>query len=122
LDAIDGFVQIIRENTPTIFDVSVEEAIDGAAEVPLDLPIVTSRSHEVSASQPVPPADPLGEVNSEKAHDYTFAGTANSLWKIFIEGERINRGVEAWSKTGIALRPYVSDILDWLHRFTSSGS
>jgi hypothetical protein len=122
LDAIEGFVEIVRENTPTIFDVSVEEAVDGAAESPPTVPVANNQTIAANTAQSIPPADPLGEVDSGKAHDYTFAGAANSLWKIFLEGERINRGVEAWTKAGIAFRPYVSDILDWLHRFTSSGN
>jgi Leucine-rich repeat (LRR) protein len=43
LDAIDGFVEVIKKNTPAVFDPSVEEAIDGAAEPPLDTPTVRDK-------------------------------------------------------------------------------
>ncbi|MCK1717282.1 hypothetical protein [Bradyrhizobium sp. 141] len=122
LDAIEGFVQVVRESTPDVFDTSVDDAIDGAAEPPVEAPSEKHGTSPLSQNQVVPPPDPLGEVNPDKAHDYTFAGTANSLWKVFVEGERINRGIEGWGKAGTALRPYVTEILDWLHRFTSAGN
>jgi hypothetical protein len=72
-------------------------------------------------NQPLPPKDPLGDVDQNKAWDFTFAGAANNLWKAFREGEKINKALDGWQKAGADLGPYISTILDWLHRFMSSG-
>ncbi len=121
LDAVAGVVQGVRDNTPTVFAPSVQEAIEGSAE-----PASTSPPNEGGrglASEgdlPLPPRDPLGEVDSQKAGDFTFAGTANGLWKAFIEGNKIHKAAEAWQKTGDALRPHINEILIWLQRFLNT--
>lgn len=121
LDAVEGFVQTVRDNTPTVFDASVEEAIEGSSTSSQPSTIVNIGTPAVDSSQPRPPKDPLGEVNPIAAANYTFAGTANRLWKVFLEGEKIYRSAAAWKSAAESLRPYVSEILDWLHRFAPPG-
>jgi hypothetical protein len=122
LDAIEGIVKGVRENTPMVFERSVEQAIEGSVAVGPSIPLPTiSDSLQTEASQLVPPRDPLGELDPKKAGDFTFAGATNGLWRAFLEGEKIHRAMEGWRKTGDALRPHVQEILDWLNRFMGSG-
>jgi hypothetical protein len=122
LDAIEGIVKGVRENTPMVFERSVEQAIEGSVVVGPSIPPPTiSDSLQTEASQLVPPRDPLGELDPKKAGDFTFAGATNGLWRAFLEGEKIHKAMEGWRKTGDALRPHVQEILDWLNRFMGSG-
>jgi Leucine Rich repeats (2 copies) len=122
LDAIEGFVQGIKENSPTIFDPSVEEAIEGSAEsAPSSLPVQGSEKPATEPGVPVPPKDPLGDIDPQRASDFSFAGVVNSVWRTFLQGERIYKAAEAWNKAGSALRPHVNEILGWLYRFVGPG-
>jgi Leucine-rich repeat (LRR) protein len=123
LDAVDGVLNGVRDNTPEVFDPSVHEAMDESLR-----PISESVGSTVveivpgESSLPLPPKDPLGEVSPQKANDFTFAGAANNLWKAFLEGDRIYKAVEGWRKAGDALRPHMSEIVNWLYRFLGSGT
>jgi hypothetical protein len=121
LDAVEGFVQGIRENTPQVFDPVVKEMIEGSAETAPELSSMPeaepTQLAENRLTQPKPPTDPLGEVDMQKARDFTFAGAANGLWKIFLDGEKIHKNLDGWKKAGATLRPHVHEILDWLYRF-----
>lgn len=123
LDAVEGFVRGVKENTPTVFDPSVQEAIEGTAvSAPTIVEPTSAGVRTVESEQPLPPRDPLGEVDPKKASDFTFAGTANGLWKAFLEGERIHKAIRGWKKADEALRPHVNEILSWLHQFLGSGN
>jgi hypothetical protein len=122
LDAVQGFVRGVKESSPTIFDPDVQYAIEGSA-----IPTSTAARPPDSdlppaeANQPLPPKDPLGDMDPNKAWDFTFAGAANNLWKAFREGEKVHNALEAWQKAGADLSPYINTILDWLHHFMNSG-
>jgi hypothetical protein len=118
LDAIDGIVRAVRESTPTVFERSVQEAIESSAEAaPTGAMSTDVDSSSVDSSQPLPPKDPLGHIDPQKASDFTSAGAINGLWKVFLEGERVNKALEGWKRSGEALRPHVNTVLEWLHRF-----
>jgi Leucine-rich repeat (LRR) protein len=117
LDAIEGFVQTVREHTPSVFDGSVEEALEGSTDIAKSFPSTTSPDGGGQSLQPMPPKDPLGDIDPAKAADLTFAGTANSLWKVFLQGEKIYNSMSAWKNAGAALRPHIAEILNWLQRF-----
>ena len=71
--------------------------------------------------QPQPPKDPLGEINPATASDYTFAGTANGLWKVPLrpEGEKEYISPQLHGKKlATYCVQYVSEILDWLQTFS----
>jgi hypothetical protein len=78
-------------------------------------------SSPADARQPQPPLDPLGEVDSNKSHNFRQAGIINGLWKAFLEGEKINKALEGWQHASATLAPHVSKILDWLHAFLPNG-
>jgi hypothetical protein len=123
LVAVEGFVEAVKRATGPVFDPSVSEAIEGSAQpTPTFAPPPASDRPPSDANQPLPPKDPLGEIDSQKAHDFTFGGVANSLWKAFLEGEKVHKAVQAWKIAGNALRPYAKEILDWLISSLPPGS
>jgi hypothetical protein len=121
LDAIEGFLGGVRENTPSVFEPSVEKAVSGSREYEaVDTNLHAADRPTADVHQPVPPKDPLGEVDPHAASDFTFAGAANGIWKAFLQGEKIHKALEGWAKARDALSPHVSEILSWLHKFISA--
>lgn len=119
LDAVEGLIRGVKENTPVVFDPSVEEAIEGSTTTPTSvLQSTPGESPPPDPNQPIPPPDPLGEVDEKKAHEFTIAGITNNLWRAFLEGEKIYKALDGWTKAGDAIRPHVHIILDWLREFT----
>ena len=119
LDAIDGFVQTVRDRTPELFDLPVTNALEGTAEQVKLEPKPAQREVQQSEPQPpMPPRDPLGELDPQKARDFSFAGAANALWKVVRRGEEIHKKIEAWQKITKDLSPHIRRILDWLRDFT----
>jgi len=115
LDAVDGVVYAIQEATPQVFDPSVSTAIDESA-----TPIVSALTEDlpsVDPSQPLPPPDPLGELDPKKSRDFQVAAVINKLWAVFLDGERIHKSSGAWRTTYEFLAPHVTRVLQWLHGF-----
>ncbi len=118
-DAVEGFVQGVKDNTPIIFDPSVSAAIEGSAQpVPTIVQPSLGEMPAADQSQPAPPVDPLKELDPKKARDFTFGGIVNSLWKVFLEGEKLPKAGEGWKHAGDTLQPYVEPILEWLKSFS----
>jgi hypothetical protein len=123
LDAVDGFINGVKANTPLVFESSVQDAIEGsAASIPGPIPASSDSPHILEPAPPLPPKDPLGELDSRKAGDFTFAGAANGVWRAFLEGYKVHRAVEGWKKTSDALLPHIQEILQWLHHFVNSSN
>ena len=123
LDAVEAFVEGVRASTPTVFDESVIASIEGGAEPAVTL--FEAQPTEVRFEESVqlsPPKDPLGELDPQKSRDFTFAGAANGLWKAFLAGEKIHKAADGWKTTGETLYPHVTQIIDWLRQFLSSGN
>lgn len=114
LDAINGVITAVQSHTPEIFDPSVSRAFDDTNEGP---PVVAHSEASVTTSEPIPPPDPLGELNPGMSHDFLVAGVINKLWQVFMAGEKIHRAGVAWRTTYDSLLPPVSQVLDWLHHF-----
>jgi hypothetical protein len=120
-DAVEGFVNGVRGNTPMVFDVSVGGAIEEIAQpVPIVRPPSADDRWQADQNQVVPPTDPLKELDPKKARDFSVGGVINALWRVFLEGERLPKAAEAWHDAGETLRPYVEAILEWLR--SSPGS
>lgn len=119
LDAVSGFVQVVRENIPEVFEESVGQIFDESKLIATtDTSPGTGHTDGLAqTSMPAPPKDPLGELDPKRSSDFSFASTANGLWRIFLEGEKIYKSLESWKMAGASLRPYVSEILSWLYRF-----
>jgi hypothetical protein len=95
---VEEFVQGVRENTPTVFEPNVADTLEITAK---PLPEILPAEIEAPTSdvaQPGPPLDPLGEVDPEKSQRYVVASGANALWKVLLQGEKIGKTVEGWTK------------------------
>jgi hypothetical protein len=123
LDAVEGFVRGVQENTPAIFDPSVAATIEGSADdAEQSLPISRGQQiGDVSSSLPVPPKDPLGDLDPKSSSEFTFAGVANGIWRAFLQGEKIHKTIEGWRQAGKNLQPHISEILHWLGQYVSSS-
>jgi len=119
LDAMTKFVAGINEYTPSVFDPSVMSAFKGSS-TPLPhiaaAPSDNMRSKD-DPTRPRPPPDPLGEIDPQKSHDFTFASMANSLWRILSLGKKVGDTVEGWEKAFNVLREPFTTIANWLFRF-----
>lgn len=113
LDAVNGVVRAVQAHTPEIFDSSVVTAIDESA---TPNPAVKAEPAAAEPNQPVPPPDPLGELDPAKAHDFQVAGVVNKLWQVFMAGEKIYKAGGAWRAAYDALSPPVANILTWLRQ------
>ena len=123
LDAFQGVLAVVQSYTPAIFDATVSDGITSAYTAPVP-PVVPSAGFPApeGGNHPVPPVDPFGEVDPRKASDYTIAGIINSLWKAFLEGDKIAKASKAWKDAAEVLLPHVGKILDWLHIFHGDGT
>ena len=120
-DAVDGFIRGVRDYTPSTFDPSVSTAADvSTLPAPMIGQMPAEETRPLDPNEPVPPADPLKELDPKKARDYTIGGFVNSLWKTYLEGEKVPKAAAGWKTAGAALQPYVEVILQWLQSFTGS--
>lgn len=119
VDAVESVIEIVKGQTPMIFDESVSSAIVEASAP--DPAIIVLEDEEVQADEVIlPPADPLGDLDPKKAHNFQIAGVFNRLWKVFTSGGKLLANAEAWGKTFHALGEPMKAIIDWLHRFGES--
>ncbi len=115
-DAVEGFIKGVQDHTPSVFDPSVTGAVEVCAQPAPEIAPPGQRP-PADPSQPEPPADPLKELDPKKAHDFTFGGVVNALWKVYLEGDKVPKAAEGWKKAGDALQPFVEPILKWLRSF-----
>lgn len=115
LDAVSDVINVVRTQTPNVFDESVSEAI-GEASSPA--PKITAVDRDVTEHSSIsPPPDPLGELDPTKAHDFQTAGWVNGLWKVFKAGAAVHANTEAWIAAYHDLSPHIKRILVWLNQF-----
>lgn len=113
LDAVDGIIEVVREQTPEIFDEAVSAAIMEASEPEPDVP--PGEAVPVQADEPIlPPPDPLGEFDRGKAHDIQVAGVLNRLWKVFTSADKMQSSTAAWIKAYNDLSGPVAQFVAWL--------
>jgi hypothetical protein len=114
MDAVEGFIQGVRDNTPTLFEPNVPQSLEGVAQ---PIPTISNADDEApkaDSAQPAPPPDPLGEVDPEKSRRFTLGSAVNALWKAVLSGEKAGKTVEGWSTVIATLGPNVVPILEWL--------
>jgi hypothetical protein len=117
IDAIEGFINIVRDHTPSRFEPNVAGTLENTAQ---PVPAIASTRIEApksGASQPAPPPDPIGEVDPEKTREFTAASGVNALWKAMTSGKKADENIEGWKKVIETLGPYALPILGWLRHF-----
>jgi hypothetical protein len=116
LDAVNDVKEVVRGQTPTIFDRSVSEAI-GEASAP-EPEIDTVAGAAPAEGEPItPPPDPVAELDTKSAHAFQVAGVLNRLWKVFTSAEKVHTSTTAWMETFQSLNDPMKSILDWLHHY-----
>jgi len=114
-DQVASIIQDVRDNAPKIFEPNVVDTLDTTARPIPEIPSSNvDENSNVDLSRPTPPPDPFGEVETAKAKNYQLAGILNALWKTVLDGEKLDKRVEGWSKVIAAVGPKVAEILDWL--------
>jgi len=114
LDAVEGFIHGVRENTPTLFEPNVSQSLEGVAQPIPKISTANAEAPKADSAQPAPPPDPLGEVDPEKSRRFTLGSAVNTLWKAVLSGEKAGKTVEGWSTVVATLGPNVLPILEYL--------
>ncbi len=120
IDAIEGFIKGVRDNTPTLFEPNVAGTLQGVERPVPNIAVPIMEAPKSTDEQLAPPPDPLGEVDPEKSRQFTLASGVNDLCKVMSEGEKVGKNVEGWSKAVGTLAPYAAPILEWLRVYLGS--
>lgn len=116
IDAVNDVMEVVREQTPTVFDESVSAAIDEAA-APEPRRAIVDEAGTGDDEIVAPPPDPMGELDPGKAHDVQVASAFNRLWKVFTAADKVQSSTAAWIKAYDDLSGPMKPVLDWLRRF-----
>jgi hypothetical protein len=116
LDAVNNVKEIVRGQTPTVFDASVSNAIGEASASEPEITLAEDGAQN-DGEAIAPPPDPVGELDHRSAHDFQVAGVLNRLWKVFTSAEKVHSSTTAWIETFHSLSDPMKPILDWLHHF-----
>ena len=118
LDAVDDIVQVVEDNTPRNMDPSVKAALDRSSQSePAIAPIPQADLPPPDDNAPVPPPDPLGEVDAAKARNAMFVGTVKELDKAISAGEKIGKSIESAEKFWSAVKPFY----EWATKLFGNG-
>jgi hypothetical protein len=121
LDAFLGFARVVQQHTPTKFDFNVGESLEAAAQPVPPIAPNFAESAISESTQPVPPPDPIGEVDPEKTRRLTMASGVNELVKVLESGEKVKKGVEGWREVANDLAPYAAPIIQFLRSLVGGG-
>jgi hypothetical protein len=121
LDAVEGLIRSVNDNTPTFFEPNVPQSLEGVAQPIPAIPPFDAEARVPDVAQPIPPPDPLGQVEPEKAQRFTTASAVNELVKVLESGEKLKKGVEGWRDVANALAPYAAPTLEWLRFYLGGG-
>ncbi len=113
MDAVEGFIQGVRDKTPTFFEPKVADTLEGVAQ-PLPQISKDDTGFRSNFPSPVPPPDPLGEINPERSRRFTLGSAVNALWKAVCSGNEAGKTVKGWSEVITTLAPKMADILEWV--------
>jgi len=114
IDAFDGFLKGVQDNTPTLFEPNVAGTLQGIEKPVPNISAPIMEASKSTGEQLAPPPDPLGEVDLEKSRQFTLASGVNDLCKVVSEGEKVGKNIEGWNKAIGTLEPYAAAILEWL--------
>jgi hypothetical protein len=121
MDAVEGFIHGVRDNTPALFEPNVAGTLENTAQ---PIPTISPVALEAPISdigQPAPPPDPLGEVDPEKVRRFTLLSGMNALWKVLLLGETVGKAVEGWSKAKATLGPFAAQCIEHLRSILPGG-
>jgi len=117
MDAVEGFIQRVRENTPIVFEPDVADTLEGISQPVPKISAIAAQPLQSSIVAPTPPPDPLGKVDSDKSHQYTVEAAVNEITKAVASGEKVGKNVEGWKKVADTLPPFATPVIEWLRLF-----
>jgi hypothetical protein len=122
-DAVDGIQRVIRENTPTVFEESVDAVMSEAGkQVPEVRPPRPEDAPVIDPNHPRPPRDPIGEIDPQQSRNWIFASALNRIWALVLKGKNVHEAIEGWQQTYDQMKPYIGPVLNFLRMFLSSSS
>jgi hypothetical protein len=114
--------RVIRENTPTVFEESVDAVMGEAGkQVPEVRPPQPEDAPVIDPNQPRPPRDPIREIDPQQSRNWIFASALNRSWGLVLKGKDVHDGIEGWQNAYEQMKPYVGPALHFLRMFMSSG-
>lgn len=118
LDATNKFARTVREYTPAVFAPSVSTALTETSSSDEPVASIPEAAVSVHADKfPLPPPDPLGQLEPAKARNLSVAATIGKLWRVFLAGQEINKSITDWIDAGHKLKPYVQLIVEWYKKY-----
>lgn len=117
-EAIKGFTEIVRENTPQAF---APEVSQGLGEVTREAPKVELEPEDIRSgpASVEPPAYPYDEPDPEKSHAFAVMSSFNALYKTVWEiAVKEPSKIVHWVAIEELLRPHATMIIEWLKTFT----
>jgi hypothetical protein len=67
MNAVEGFIHGVKDNTPTLFEPNVADILENTAQPIPAISPVDLETPKFGIPQPASPPDPLGEVDPEKS-------------------------------------------------------
>lgn len=117
IDAVEKFIQVVRDNTPSLFEPNVSQSLDRIAQPLPTISPVDADVPRANSAQPMPPPDPLGPLDPIQEWRFVVASGANAIWKVVKFGPVAYAGVESWSKIIETLGPHAAPIIAWLRSY-----
>ncbi|MBR0787384.1 hypothetical protein [Bradyrhizobium iriomotense] len=121
-DAVEAVQQVIRSQTPKVFDETVSPAIDEAAKPSLEIRPILEDLPPADPSRPKPPHDPIADADPRKSQNYIVASAYNRIWAILQKGKGTAEAIEGWQKTYDLMKPHMGAIIDFLRNFWPGDS
>ena len=118
IDACEGFIGVIRDFTPSHFDPSVQAAAEASA---VPAPPAPPPAAPLPAGSPMPPPDPLGEIDPQKAREKEAGSYFNAVVKGLETIDKAGKAIDGVDKIRQKLTPYWPRIWEWLSRSGGDG-
>jgi hypothetical protein len=121
-DAVEAIKQIIQENTPNVFENSVDAAMD---ELGNPVPHVEApRPEDIPPpddNRPKPPKDPVADIDPQKTRSFIFASGANRIWELLKKGKEASEGLKGLREVYEQMSPHIGAIIEWFSGFLPGG-
>lgn len=114
-DAIAGFVEIVREYTPDIFEQSVSQGIGKVEEDFAPHPAAPAPQLEPGVLAPRP--DPIDAPNPEKAQAFSITSTINAVYRAFYKGKDMAAAIKGWDEAAQKLGEHAGPVIEFLKNF-----
>ncbi len=115
LAAATALSAVIHDNTPTVFEPPVAQAVDGAGEIiPAAATAIAPDAPKEMPDVIRPPPNPNGTADPKATGEFAKASTVNRLVKLLSTTVKTGATVDAVLKVAHDIAPYAEELLDWL--------